>query len=205
MQDTPRIPLRLPPPGHWVRALAADRRGVAALELALIVPVLGTLLLGVADVALADARARELDALATIAAAAARAAGPAGLGATALPLPASPRPPQVTLPGAVAVNLPAGLAGAVPAPTAVAPVALPLDRLVSLPADIQGTLSLFSACAYPGRGLGAVAPGTSCADGRAPALFARISLQAPLDRLLPWPAGLLADQVATQLVVRVDG
>lgn len=175
--------------GPWTRSasLACDEAGVAALELALVLPLLTALLLGAADIALTAARARHVEAVAQSAAQAVRATAETllqGL-ATSLPGPAgalAPFPPRT--------------------PQLPAMVEVPITSLVSLPESMAGSVTLFVGCA--GRDGISPAPGASCPDGTATARFASIEVRAPSGRLVPWPGDLLPANVEARTVIRLD-
>ena len=164
-------------------SLADEESGVAALEFALVLPLLTTLLLGAADVAITAARARQVEAIAASAVHAVRATAEpllAGL-ATALPAPVGTGP--------------RGQNGRpTPAPPAVE---VPLSGLVSLPDSTTGSVRLFLGCADAG----GIAPAaqTVCPDG-APA----VPLRAPSGRLVPWPGNLLPADVEARTLIRLD-
>lgn len=166
----------------------ADERGVAALELALTLPLLAALLLGAADVALTAARARQVEELVET-------AGKAVIGKAAELLP--PLRDSMQQPGlAIGSGQQPGLAGLQPLPSIV------LATLVEIPPDVSSRLRLFRGCAGEA-GIGAAA-GPRCADGSQPAAYAEIEMSAPVERLVDWPGGLLPPSVSARSVVRLD-
>lgn len=183
--------LRSPRPFRRGRTTSiwADERGVAALELALTLPLLAVLLLGAADLAVTAARARQVEALTEHAAkAVVRVAG------ETLP----PLRPGGQLPGTAAGGQPGLVQGGGLAPLPQ----LSLASLVDVPADVAASLRLFRGC--PGAdGIQEVA-GTRCPDGSLPAAFAEIAMSAPVERLVDWPEALLAARVSARSLVRLD-
>lgn len=167
----------------------ADERGVAALELALTLPLLVALLLGAADFALMAARARQVEELVET-------AGKAVIGKAAELLP--PLLDSAQQPGlAIGRGQQAG-PGSGPAPLP----AIALETLVEIPPDVSSRLRLFRGCAGEA-GIGA-APGPRCADGSQPAAYAEIEMSAPVERLVDWPGELLPPSVSARSVVRLD-
>ncbi|WP_448585447.1 TadE/TadG family type IV pilus assembly protein [Thermaurantiacus sp.] len=176
-------PVPTPPAGR------EDERGAAALEMALLLPVLVALLLGVADVAIAAARAREVEAL-------------AGSAAAALQRLARDRP---ALPSVAAG--PAGFASVLSAPVSSGgrpgPRGSPsVAELVQLPPGVTGAVTLFHGC--PTRQGIAPASSAACPGGGLAASFARIELSASVRRLLPWPETWLSPTVEARAIVRLD-
>ncbi len=174
-------------PGAGIRA---DERGVAALELALTLPLFAALLLGAADLAVTAARARQVEALVD-------SAGKAVVRVTGEILP----PLRVGFQpgGSAAIGLNGGWnvgSGLPPLPR------LSLRSLVDLPDDVSASLRLFRGC--PGdQGIREVA-GPRCPDGSLPAAFAEIAMTAPVDRLVDWPSALLSPSVSARSLVRLD-
>ncbi len=164
--------------------VVGDERGVAALELALTLPLLAALLLGAADFALTAAKARQVEALVDAAAkAVVRVAAE-----TLPPLVAGGQQPGL-IGGGQGVGLP-------PLPT------IPLSSLVTLPADVSPQFRLFRGC--PGETGVTAATGARCTDGSPPAAFAEIEMTAPVERLVNWPGGLFPPQVSARSLVRLD-
>lgn len=193
MQEKRFVTLRLggPRPRRRERLtrLLADERGVAALELALTLPLLAALLLGAADLAVTAARAREVEALVEAATkAVVRVAGD-------------------LLPPLIAGSLPPGAAtrgqpGLSQVPK-LAPLPSPsLASLVEVPRDVAASLRLFRGCSGD-EGIREVTA-TRCPDGSAPAAFAEIVMTAPVARLVDWPAALLSPTVSARSLVRLD-
>lgn len=170
-------------------ALLEDERGIAALEVALLMPMLVALLLGAADVAITAARAREVEALAGSAAKAAQV-----LARDLLP-PAGTRTTNGA--GGLINNIPITL------PPSPAPLpALAIGDLIALPPDIIGSVALFRGCPSAAGIDPVLAP--ACPGGVPAAAFARIEVSAPVARLGPWPPGWLSDTVEARTVVRLD-
>lgn len=176
--------------GTGMRAIVTDERGVAALELSLMLPLLVALLLGAADLALTAARARQVEALAESAAkAVVRVAGD-----LMPPLLAGSRPPGSAI-GGPGGGLDQG-AGLAPLPN------LPVTSLVELPDDVSASLRLFRGC--PAAEGISEAAGTRCPDGSPPAAFAEIAMTVPVERLVDWPSALLSPNVSARSLVRLD-
>ncbi|MFQ3596609.1 MAG: TadE family protein, partial [Sphingomonadaceae bacterium] len=170
------------------RARPAD--AVAALEFALALPVFVALVLGAADFALTAAKAREAEALVEQAAQAAIRAS-----AELLPPLAAGRPGTGHVPGQ------GGYGSGGTEPPAPLP-ALSLARLVSLPPDARGTLSLFRGCTTA---LGVEATTAShCSNGAPAAAFAEIAISVEVSRLVNWPDVLFSPTVSARSVVRLD-
>jgi Flp pilus assembly pilin Flp len=194
---------RRPAAARAVAAIAGDRRGVAALELALVLPLFSLVILGAAQLALAHARARELDGLAVMAAQAVRAHGARLDPDLAVPAFVAGNQDVTSLPPRAAAG--AVIWGAVESrPRLFAPdqVGSPprLENLLVLPADVSGDLQLYTTCA--GNLPGGRGGGTSrrCAAGARGPTLARIHLRAPVPALFP----NLVPDVSTDLVVSLD-
>ncbi|MCS6987743.1 MAG: hypothetical protein NZM40_10035 [Sphingomonadaceae bacterium] len=184
--------------GRGRPGLSHDSTGAAALELALVLPLLSALLLGLADLAILAARAREVEALATAALRSLVTRGlpnlPHPVGAVAGPnasAPSSPTGDRLPIPGTLA---PTALSSA-----ELLPEAVPLTALVPLPQGVHGTLQVFRGC-LTASGI-ARWPG-GCA-GRPIHLFAEVEIQRSTARLAPWPDDLVPPQVRSHAVVRV--
>lgn len=167
------------------RSLLDEESGVAALEFALVLPLLTALLLGAADIAITAARARQVESVASSAAHAVRATAETLLRGLASSLPADRGSPGSGLP-----------------PRLPTKVQVPLADFVSLPEHTAGSVTLFLGCAGPG-GI-AHAPQARCPDGTAAAPFARIEVSAPSGRLVPWPGQVLPADVRARSVIRLD-
>lgn len=168
-----------PSPGPSARP---GERGVAAIELALVMPVIATLLLATFDAATVARRAFEVQ---TLAEAGAKAVTRLQL----LPAPSSNT---------------SGSGHNLPPPTPVTPggsVTGPilLDRLLALPPQTLGQARLFWGCG----GVPAPAGRTACADGSPLAPYAEVDVAGDVDRLVRWPGVLLPDRVEGRALVRL--
>ncbi|WP_448581184.1 TadE/TadG family type IV pilus assembly protein [Thermaurantiacus sp.] len=188
-QSALRFPRPRPQGRDHQAELLKDERGVAALELALTLPLLTVLLLGAADLAITAARARQVEALTESAAkAVVRLAGD-----LLPPLRARSQISGLATSGQPGVQQGPGLA---PLPT------IRITELVDLPANVTAAVRVFRGC--PGdQGIGEAAE-ARCPDGSPPAAFAEIRMQAPVDRLVDWPSALLPPSVEAKSLVRLD-
>jgi Flp pilus assembly pilin Flp len=166
-----------------------EEKGVAALELALVLPLLTTLLLGAADVAITASRARQVEAVAASAALAIRATTETLLQGVASSMPG--------FVGAQSLNQPIRSNPLVPPVTD-----LPLEDFISLPEQTSGTVRLFFGCASEE----GIAPSSQiqCPNGAAAVPFARIEVSAPSGRLVPWPGRFIPADVSARTVIRLD-
>jgi hypothetical protein len=157
-------------------------RGVAAVELALIMPVVATLLLATLDAATTARRAFEIQSLAEAGAKAivqldllpARPRNSSGGGPNLLP-PTEP-------------NLPNVVEGAIP-----------LHRLLAMPPATVGEARLFWGC-----GGDPVPPtATRCPDGSPLAPYVLVEASGAVDRLVSWPGVLLPPRVDGRALARL--
>jgi len=214
-----------------MRRLLADQQGVAALEFALLLPMLSALALATADLALLASRTQQVHALAQSAAAAiarlpeipAAASSPYSSQATSLPgRPGSSQYPE-TLQAISTLSRAPGPASPTdrrqllnpdsgsPAPASPEPglapgpaVGLPdhiIADLVSLPEGAVATGRLFWGCSVQTM-LQSVGS-QSCPDGGRPAAYAEVVVRASVTRLVAWPESLLSDEVEARAVVRI--
>lgn len=188
-QALPAIPAAL----ACLHRLNADEQGVAAVEFALLLPLLATLMLGIADLAQVAARKSQVHALAQEAAGAI-----AGLHS----IPAAParqdRGNGALSPTIARITLSA-MSPAL-AESAYLPK-IPIATLLSLPADAHASATLFWGCNASARLLSMQTP--RCPDGTRAAAYAEIIVRAPVRRLVAWPHALLAREVVARAVVRV--
>ncbi|WP_448580147.1 TadE/TadG family type IV pilus assembly protein [Thermaurantiacus sp.] len=183
ISSTVRAPLTLD------LAFLDEEKGVAALELALVLPLLTTLLLGAADVAITASRARQVEAVAASAALAIRATTDSLLQGVASSMPGHA--------GAQSMNQTIRSHPQAPPQTD-----LPLEKFMSLPEQTSGTVRLFFGCPSD-KG---IAPSAQfrCPNGVAAVPFARIDVSAPSGRLVPWPGQLIPADVSARTVIRLD-
>jgi Flp pilus assembly protein TadG len=171
----------------------AGERGVAAVELALVMPLLAAVLLATVDLAAAAQRADDVEHIARAAGAALRrlhilpplaanAAAANGIGSSTAGLANTAGVPPPNLPPA-------------PASATVA-----LSELVALPAGTGGRVELFWGCLGGTQRASAQA---RCPDGAGAAPYADIRVAGDVARLLHWPALLLPGRVEARTRVRL--
>ena len=176
-----------------LQRLNADEQGVAALEFALLLPLLATLMLATADLTLVTARNFQVQSLAQTA---------AGAIASLPILPAAPTGQDGRSGGISTAIARATMPDGLPTPsnTSGQPI-IPIGALVSLPADAQASSVLFWGCSANARLLPVRT--SRCPDGARPAAYAEIIVRAPVKRLIAWPDRLLASEVVARAVVRL--
>lgn len=205
-------------PRHAARS--ETERGVAAVELALVMPLVAGLLLATLDLAAVAQRASEVHALARAAAAAVQrqdllpprpgpafplSGTPPGQGPGAGVLPGTNVAPGRAAPGR---NVMPGAGSSPPGLVAPGPRSLPglgdrsalLGQLVRLPEGVAGTLQLFWGCAGGSEPLGTR---PTCPGGVPPAPYAEVRLTGEVDRLVAWPGLLLPGRVEARARVRL--
>jgi hypothetical protein len=164
------------------RHRASGERGLAAVELALVMPVIATLILATFDAAATARRAHEVHALAHAAAHAVVRAqllppgtdGNEGEGANI--------PPPNTSGGGAGEGLPALL-----------------GDLVTLPPDTAGNVRLFWGCG----GLPPPPNQPACGDGNPFAPYVDVRVTGSVPRLVQWPGMLLPAEVEGRALVRL--
>ncbi len=179
--------------------LAADESGVAAVEFALLLPLLATILLATADLAALASRSFEAQSLAH-AAANAIARLP-----TIPPAPSTagqPSPGAGSLPGGFGPSA-TSMRQALP-PINTANFGLPqveIASLVDLPAGTDASGELFWGCNQGGQLLSVQT--ALCPDGGRAAPYVEVFVRASVNRLVAWPDQLLSQQVEARAVVRL--
>lgn len=158
---------------HRTVAAPPGERGAAAVELALVMPVLALIVLATLDTASLAGRAAEVQAIAS-------AAGSALQRLDVLPPPGSASSGVNILPAAP-------------------PPAIALSDLVALPPRTSGTTRLFWGC----RGVPRPGPRGTCPDGSPAAAYAEVRVLGEVRRMVAWPDQLLPGQVEARTMVRL--
>jgi Flp pilus assembly protein TadG len=159
----------------------ARERGAAALEFALLLPLLSLVFVGTLDAARLMAEAYRAQ---TLAADAARAAA---------------RQPSIPAP----LRRDSSSSSALPALSSSAALpAIAVDELVALPSGAQATGALFWGCANAKQRL-EVAGVDGCPDGSRAAGYVRVDLAVPVRYVLAWPDLVLPPVARVSAVARV--
>lgn len=212
---------------QFATQLATDNQGVAAIEFALLLPLLATTLLATADLVSLASRSFQVQSLAQSAAAAIAHlsivpaapdlgsplsnALPGGVSPYATIAPSAKSLPQALPPqsgrsSAENAAVLAEIAPAVlePSPSLIEGLGLPqvsVAALVELPAGADASSLLFWGCSE-GENLHAVRT-PICPDGARAAAYVEVLVRAPVRRFVDWPDQLLSHAVEARAVVRL--